>query len=134
MNDNSTDIPEPPPIEQAAPPAKPSKGPSVFDGAKYMYAEQLQGKSVTLTIKRAVSGVEFTDGTGRKNMGIDVSFVETPKILGVTGMTVRRQLCAACGGEQLDTYPGKKIVLYSVASKKAATGVAIRIATYEAKQ
>lgn len=132
MSHESTDIPEPPPIEetaQPAAPAAPQKGPSVFDGAKYLYAEQLKGKAVTLTIKRAVSGIEFTDGTGRKNMGIDVSFEETPKILGVTGMTVRRQLCAVCGGEHLAGMAGKKITLYPVPSKKAATGVAIRIKT-----
>lgn len=124
MNDNATDKAEPT-IEQ---PAK-GKGPSVFDGAKYLYAEQLKNKAITLTIKRAVSGVEFTDGTGRKNMGIDIHFEETPKILGVTGMTIRRQACAACGTEHLAEWPGKKITLYPVESKKAATGQAIRIKT-----
>lgn len=125
-----------PTTEQAAAPAaqtteqttaKPSKGPSVFDGAPYLYAEQLKGKQITLTIKRAVSGVEFVDNTGRKNMGIDVHFVETEKKLGVPGMTVRRQLCAAMGSEHLETYAGKKVTLFPVASKKAATGQAIRI-------
>lgn len=120
---------EPPPVEQAAQPNAATKGPSVFDGLKYMQAVQIKGKVVTLTIKRAVAGVEFIDTTGRKNMGIDLYFEETPKLLGVVGITVRNQLCAACGSEQLATYPGKKITLYSVPSKKAATGLAIRIKT-----
>jgi len=100
---------------------------SVFDGTKYLYAEQLAGKSVTLTIKSAVGGIEFIDGTGRKNQGIDLYFEKTPKALGIVGTTIRRQLVAACGTDELDKLSGKRIRLITVPSKRAACGLAIRI-------
>lgn len=100
---------------------------SVFDGTKYLYAEQIAGKAVTLTIKSAVGGVPFVDGTGRTNQGIDLFFDKTPKALGVVGTTIRRQLVAACGTDDLDKLPGKRIRLITVPSKRAACGLAIRI-------
>jgi hypothetical protein len=100
---------------------------SIYDGVKYLYAEQLKGKEVTLTIKAIKGDVEFIDSTGRKNIGHDVQFAETEKILGLTGVTVKRQLYMATGTEKPSEMAGKKITLYPVKSAKAATGVAIRI-------
>jgi hypothetical protein len=102
---------------------------SIFEKTKYMYAERLRNKSVTLTIKSVVGGVEFTDTRGGKSEGFDIAFVETPKILGVTGITVIRQLALACGTDDPDQMVGKKITLYPVRSAKSISGQAIRIKT-----
>lgn len=103
------------------------KAASIYDGLKYLYAEQLKGKEVTLTIKRVETGVEFCDTRGLKTEGNDVYFVETDKVLGVTGATVRRQLATATGEDNPEKLIGKKITLYSVKSAKSATGQAIRV-------
>ncbi len=102
---------------------------SIMDGTRYLYAEQLKGRSVTLTIKAITGDVEFTDTRGKKNVGYDVEFAETKKVLGVTGITIRRQLATACGTEVPQEMVGKKITLYPVASAKAVTGQAIRVKT-----
>lgn len=106
---------------------------SILDGTKYLYAEQLRNKSVALTIKAITGGVEFTDTRGQKNEGFDVSFAETQKILGVTGITVRRQLALACGTDDPEQMIGKRITLYPVRSAKSVSGQAIRIKTEETK-
>ena len=102
---------------------------SILDGAKYLYAEQLRNKSVTLTIKAISGGIEFTDTRGGKSEGFDVQFAETQKILGITGITVRRQLALACGTDDPEQMVGKKITLYPVRSAKSVSGQAIRIKT-----
>lgn len=111
---------------------------NVFDGVDYLYAERLKGKRVTLTIKEVVSGVEFFCAqSNKKEKGIDVIFEETFKgtdkhmKLGVTGITVRRQLAMACGTDETDQMAGKKITLYPTRSVKSASGQAIRIAVPE---
>lgn len=111
---------------------------SVFDNVDYLYAERLKGKRVTLTIKEVVSGVEFFCAqSNKKEKGIDVVFEETFKgtdrhmKLGVTGITVRRQLAMACGTDETDQMAGKKITLYPIKSVKSASGQAIRIAVPE---
>ena len=100
---------------------------SIYDGVKYMYAEQLKGKAVVLTIKSVTGGVDFCDNMGKKSKGFDVAFDGTAKLLGITGVTVRRQLCMATGTEKPSEMAGKRITLFPVASAKAATGQAIRI-------
>ena len=107
---------------------------SIFDWMKYVYAEGLRGKRVTVTIKSVTGGAEFFDPNGRKATGFDVAFVETPKLLGITGNTVRRQLFMATGTDNPAEMPGKRIVLYPVKSAKSATGEAIRIAKAEGTQ
>jgi hypothetical protein len=101
---------------------------SIYDGLPYIYAEQLKGQRVTLTIKGVTGGVEFVSQDGRKSVGFDIAFVETDKVLGVTGVTVRRQIMAAVGTEDVVDMVGKKITLYSVPSRKSASGQAIRVA------
>ena len=101
---------------------------SIYDGVPYIYAEQLKGKRVTLTIKSVEGGAEFCDNTGRKSQGFNVHFVETPRIFGVVGVTVRRQMFMATGTEDPAAMGGKKIVLYPIKSAKSATGEAIRVA------
>ena len=104
---------------------------SIYDGTKYLYAEQLKGKRVTLEIKSVTGGVEFCDPRGQKAQGFDIAFVGTDKILGMTGITIRRQLFMATGTDNPDQMAGKKITLYPVRSAKSATGLAIRIAVPE---
>ena len=102
---------------------------SIYDGMEYLYAEQLKGKRVPMKITAVKGGVEFfCPQSSKKNTGFDVSFEGTPKKLGVTSSTVRRQLCMATGTDVPSEMVGKSIVLYSEASKKSATGVAIRVA------
>ena len=107
---------------------------SIYDGLDYLYAEQLKGKRVTLTIKSVVGGVDFVSSDGRKNKGFDITFKETPKKLGVTGITVRRQINVACGTEDTDQMAGKRITLYPVKSAKSAAGEAIRVDKADAVQ
>jgi hypothetical protein len=104
---------------------------SIYDGTKYLYAEQLKGKRVTLTIKGVAGGVEFCDSRGAKSLGFDITFAETDKVLGMTGITIRRQLYMATGTDDPAAMVGKKITLYPVKSAKSATGQAIRIAVPE---
>jgi len=102
---------------------------SIYDGLEYLYAEQLNGKRVTLTIKSVSGGAEFFCPTSKKkNVGFDIAFEDTPKKLGVTSVTVRRQLRAATGTENPEEMTGKKITLYTEPSKKSVSGEAIRIA------
>lgn len=103
---------------------------SIFDGMEFLYAEQLKGKRVTLTIK-AVEQKEIVGDGGRKSLGFAVSFAETPKKLIVSGATVRRQLAMACESENPDDFIGKKICLYPVLSSRSISGQAIRIALPE---
>ncbi len=104
---------------------------SIYDGTKYIYAEQLKGKRVTLTIKEVTGGIEFCDTRGQKTRGFDVTFNETDKVFGMTGITVRRQLFMATGTDDPAAMAGKKITLYPIQSAKSATGLAIRIAVPE---
>ena len=104
---------------------------SIYDGTKYLYAEQLHGKRVTLTIKSVTGGVEFIDPSGRKAVGFDIAFDGTDKILGMTGITIRRQLFMATGTDDPEQMKGKKITIYPIRSAKSATGQAIRIAVPE---
>jgi len=106
-----------------------SKPASIYDGLKYLYAEQLKGKEVTLTIRHVDGGVEFTDKRGGKTLGHDIWFKETEKALGVTGVTIKRQIATATGEDDPSKMVGKKITLYSVKSVKAETGLAIRVKT-----
>ena len=103
---------------------------SIFTGMEYLYAEQLKGKRVTLTIK-GVDQREIIGDGGRKSTGFAVSFNETPKKLIVAGATVRRQIAMACGSENPDDYAGKQITLYPVASSRSVSGQAIRVAVPE---
>lgn len=105
---------------------------SIYDGMKYLYAENLKGKRVSLTIKAVTGGVKFVDSRGGSNIGFDITFAETDKVFGVTGSTVRRQLFMATGTEDPEQMVSKKITLYSVKSQKSATGLALRVAVPEA--
>jgi len=103
---------------------------SIYDGLDYLYAEQLRGKRVTLTIKGVDMGQEFIH-EGRKSLGFNIRFEESDKLLGVTGVTVRRQLFMATGTDDPGAMAGKRITLYPVKSTRSATGQAIRIAVPE---
>ena len=102
---------------------------SIYDNLEYLYAENLKGKRVTVTIKSVKSGAKFfCPQSNTTNIGYDVELVETPKKLGLTGTTIIRQLGIATGTDDPSEMGGKKIILFPMNSKKSATGIAIRIA------
>lgn len=107
-----------------------TKKPTIYDGLKYLYAEQLGDKRWTFTIKR-LEKASFTDQRGAKSTGWDIYFKETERPFGAVGSTVIRQLFMATGTADPVECEGKKIVLYAVPSAKAAAGKAIRIAVAE---
>lgn len=104
---------------------------SIMDGVKWIYGENVRDRKVRLTIAKVDPGAEFVDGNGRKTSGFSVAFAETPKCLGVTGVTIRRQLVMACGGEDYTKWAGKAVTLYGVPSKKSATGWTVRVGPAE---
>ena len=106
-----------------------AKPKSIYDNLEYLYAENLKGKRVTLTIKTVKDGAKFfCPQSNTTNIGYDVVFEETPKKLGLTGTTIIRQLGIAAGTDDPDQMGGKKIILFPMKSQKSATGFAIRIA------
>lgn len=106
-----------------------SEAKSIFDGCKYLYAEQLKDRRVTLTIK-SVNEITIVGDGGRKDKGYELEFVETPKRFAFSSMTVRRQLAMTLG-EDYENYPGKKVVLFAVKQAKSLSGKAIRIAAVD---
>lgn len=109
---------------------------SIFEGLKYLYAEELKGQKVTLTIAKIEGGKPFTTQSGKTEKGFDITFKETrkngdPLILGLVGVTVRRQLDHATGTSNPQEMIGKKIVLYPADSIHATNKIAIRIAKFE---
>lgn len=107
-----------------------SKPDTILGDLPYLYAEELQGKRVPLTIKGVRRNAEFFN-KGRKTVGVALLFAETDKALGVTSVTVRRQLVAATGTIYLEQMVGKKVVLYPEPSDKSPSGWAIRVAPPE---
>lgn len=101
------------------------KAPSVFDGCKYLYAEQLKGKAVDLTIKE-FQPTEIVGDGGRTDQGFTVSFAETPKKYAFSCTTNRRALAAMFGTEDYRQYVGKRVRLFPAKSGK---GLAIRFAS-----
>jgi hypothetical protein len=105
-------------------------GKSIYDGLKYLYAEQLKNKRVKLTIKAIRTETVVGDG-GRKTEGHVLSFEETPKELVVTGSTIKRQLAIATQTDDVEEMVGKTITIYPVASSRSISGQAIRVAIPE---
>ena len=75
----------------------------ITDDLKYIYGETLLDKNRqptrhTLTIADVIDD-EFVDATGRKSKGFSLIFRETKRMLGVTGVTVRRQIDMAVGAD-----------------------------------
>lgn len=99
---------------------------SIYDGLRYLYAEQLKGRDCQLTIASVAPEKIVGDG-GRKTDGHVIGFAETPKLLVVSGSTIKRQLAMACGTDDPGAMVGKRVVLYPVKSAKSMTGLAIRI-------
>ena len=106
------------------------KAKSIYDGLSWLYAEQLKGKRVALTIS-AVVAEEVTGDGGRKDQGFAIAFKETDKRFVVTGATVRRQLALACGTDVPQEMVGHKVTLYPIKSVRSVSGQAIRVAIPE---
>jgi hypothetical protein len=103
---------------------------SIYDGLRYLYAEQLNGKRVEVTIKSVEAELVKGDG-GRTTDGHVFGFEETKKLLVVTGPTIKRQIRMALGTEDPAKMIGKKITLYPVKSQRSVSGLAIRVAIPE---
>lgn len=103
------------------------KSVSIFDGCKYLYAEQLKGKRWNLTIKDILP-ITITGDLGREDQGFEMSFAETPKKYAFSCTTNRKALAGIFGTEDYRQYVGKKIALYA---GKSGRGAAIRLAAVE---
>lgn len=97
------------------------KTPSIFDGCKYLYAEQLKGRKVTLTIK-SIQPIKIVGENGREDQGFEVAFNETPKMYAFSNK-VNRKALAELYGEDYRQYIGKRVGLFAGKSSK---GSAIR--------
>lgn len=89
---------------------------SIFENTKYLYAEMMKGKAVTLTIKEVVES-DIVGENGRKDKGHEMRFKETPKVHAFTCMTTRRALTTIMGTDDYTTWAGKKVTLYPVEVK-----------------
>ena len=99
---------------------------SIMDGTNYLYAEELQGKSINLTIDRVVPA-EITGENGRKSLGFEVHFQGHKKPHAFTCVTNRRSLIAIFGTGDYTQYAGKRVQIYPVeVSCKAGKLLAIR--------
>lgn len=107
-----------------------SKTVSVFDGAKYLYAEQLGGKAFTLTIK-TFEPTTIIGENGRSDRGFEVGFIETPKKYAFACVTNRRALAQIFGTEDYTAYIGKRVRLFAA---KTGRGMGIRFAADEGGQ
>ena len=114
-----------------------------WDNLRCLYAEDLKGKRLTVTI----SAVRDTPEGARlfchneSSEAWDVAFAQKDKEGRTTYIQIPkpnkefgkrtgllRLYVMVCGGDPSDEHAGKKIVLYPIASKKSATGEAIRVA------
>lgn len=95
------------------------KAPSIFDGCKYLYAEQLRGRKVTLTIK-TIQPVKIVGENGREDQGFEIAFKETPKMYAFSNKVNRKTLAELYGTEDYREYVGKRVGLFAGKSSKGA--------------
>jgi hypothetical protein len=94
------------------------KAPSVFDGCKYIMAEQIKGKKVgRLTIKSFVPCV-ITGESGRTANGFEVGFAETEKLVCFACKDNRKRLVTIFGTEDYRQYIGKAVGLTTTPTGK----------------
>jgi hypothetical protein len=87
---------------------------SIFEGAKWMCAEMLEGKAHNVTIK-LVEACEVTGDNGRKDKGFSVTFANTSKPPhAFTCMTTRRALATIMGTDDYTQWAGKRVCIYPV--------------------
>ena len=84
---------------------------NILSDAEHLYAEDLQGKDVTLTIKSIGKEEPHGGGQGRGQKKYTFRFVETPKAY-IPGISVRRAIVAAIGSPDKNKIVGKRIVLF----------------------
>jgi hypothetical protein len=83
---------------------------NILSDAEHLYAEDLAGRDVTLTVK-SVAKEETSDGRGGRVKKYTFRFVETPKAY-IPGIKVRRAIVAAVGSPDRNAIVGKRLVLY----------------------
>ena len=85
---------------------------NILSDAEHLYAEDLGGRDVTLTIaKIEKEEVKGGGGSGRADKRYTFHFRETPKKY-VPGIGVRRAICAALGTTNRQKMIGVAVILY----------------------
>jgi hypothetical protein len=85
---------------------------NILSDAEHLYAEDLGGKEVTLTVKAVEKEEPHGGATGRQSgKKYTFSFVETPKKY-IPGIGVRRDIVRAVGSPDRAKIVGKRLVLY----------------------
>ena len=100
----------------------------------YLYGEDFIKDGKKFKRKFTIKGFkddEFVDFKGVKTKTCSLIFEEEPKMFGLIGISVTRQLHEAIGSDLKSDAIGKKIILYPVVSTKSATGWAVRIGKAE---
>lgn len=84
---------------------------NILSDAEHLYAEDLGGKEVTLTVDRVEKEEVKGGGSGRSGKKYTFHFRETPKGW-IPGIGVRRQICGALGTTDRKAMPGARLTLY----------------------
>ena len=99
---------------------------SIWAHTDKLYAEMLNGKSVTLTIK-TVRECQVDGENGKKKPGFRVVFDKAKRSWEFSAVTVVRQFVSAFGSENLDDYAGRRIVIFPDKCKTKFGDYAIRV-------
>jgi len=84
---------------------------NILSDAEHLYAEDLGGRDVTLTIAKIEKEEVKGGGSGRNDKRYTFHFKETPKKY-VPGIGVRRAICAAVGTTNRQKMIGVAVILF----------------------
>jgi hypothetical protein len=84
---------------------------NILSDAEHLYAEDLGGKEVTLTIREIVKEPVRGGGSGKADRRFTIHFAETPKKY-VPGIGVRRALARLAGTTDRHALVGCRVTLY----------------------
>jgi hypothetical protein len=89
---------------------------NILSDAEHLYAEDLGGRDVTLTVKSITKEEVRGGGSGKADRKYTFAFAETPKKY-IAGVGVRRAICAACGTTDRKLIVGKRLTFYPTTCK-----------------
>lgn len=84
---------------------------TLYDPSEYLYAHDLNGRDVTVTIEKIEAGIIVGDG-GKKSRKPIASFVGATKRFAIN-KTNAKTLVAMTGSRNTDDWIGKSITLYA---------------------
>ena len=84
---------------------------NILSDAEHLYAEDLAGRDVTLTVANVQLEEVRGGGAGKAGKKYTFHFRETPKGW-IPGVGVRRQICAALGTTNRHQMAGARLTLY----------------------